>query len=116
MKYKTLDITKYFDEDLLEGKKEVIIKKISFGQIASIRNVVANVQIINGMSSAKTDIEKLMTLMVLHGLEKGPVIKTVDKAGLIFNGKDIDYVLNLPGELGTYLFDEINAFNTTSPN
>ena len=118
-RYKVLNIEKYWDSELMEsndGRKEITIKKLTFGEMSKVQAAIANIKVLANVSSMSPDIEKLKLMMVNFSIFKAPVIKMADNTTLIFDSKDFKYVENLPATLGNYIYEEVEEFNKVDPN
>jgi len=118
-KFKVIDITRFVDPEMMEftnGKCEVTIRKLTFGQLNKIQTAVTNVKVMGNVTTAQPDVGQLRNLMVLAGMEKCPNIIVDVKTVLIFNGKDVSFVEALPSQAGSFIYDEIEKFNAVDPN
>lgn len=103
MKTKRIDVSKFFDGQLVE----VIIKKLSVGDLADIRSSV-KVGVLGSNVDAKPDMGQLMLMTLQRGIYKAPFIKVDGKSTM-------DEIRDIDGDLGEFLLEEIDNFNETNP-
>lgn len=109
---KQLDITRWmpeleeiFGSGKLDMKKPyVVIKKLTFGEISDMQDEVLNVQMI-GRELRATPRVGIMRLVYLH--------KGIVEAPFPLTREDLR---NIPPSLADYIYDELDKFNTPSPN
>ena len=106
MRTKSIDITKYFDEESMTGEPTVVIKKLTFGAFNDIQDEITNIKVAgqnNLSASPKVGLMKLF--MVQRSLVSGP-----------FAVNDMGSVRDLDVDLGEFLYEQVEEFNEMNPN
>mgnify|MGYP001582442063 CR=1 FL=1 len=94
---RTLDISEFWDG---EGKPEVVIKRISFGQQNDILDIVSNVSAKGKVVEIAPKYGMLRTLTVNKCIVSAPFPNTME------------YLQNeMTTSLGDYLFEQIDIYN-----
>lgn len=87
-----------------KGRPEVVeIKKLTFGEKASLRKKCRKISFTGNRQNIDIDEEALMLNTLVYGIKSAP-----------FNHTDINTIKNLDGDIGEKLYTEIDKFNTVS--
>jgi hypothetical protein len=117
-RFKNLDITPFWDSDFFvnEQKKEIIIRKISFGEISKLQKQSVDARMTGTIQNVSFDVEKSRNMLVLAGIVSAPTLILENKKEVKFTPGDMIYVENLENSLGQYLYEQIEEFNQPSKN
>lgn len=117
-RYKTLDITQFWDDEFFVAgqKKEIVIRKISFGEISKLQKNSVDARMTGTIQNISFDVEKSRNMLVVAGIKTAPILILENKKEITFTPNNMEYVENLPNGLGQYLYNQIEEFNTPSPN
>lgn len=115
-RYKVLDITRYWDDEFFVAgqKKEIVIRKLNYGEMTKIQKDVSNVKITGTITTSTPDIEIMKNRLVLSGIKSAPILITELGKEISFVAGDANYIANLPALLGDFLYNEIEEWNTPS--
>jgi len=102
VKTKEINITKFWD-----SPATMTIKKMTAGDLADLRNSVS-VKMIGETQASNPMMGDLFLLTLVKGIYQSPF----QKAQKI----TMEEVRELDGSLADFIFEEINTFNTVSPN
>lgn len=80
---------------------EVQIKRLTFGEKNDIQEQAVKIRVIGNSTQATVSNKVLKEVSLTTAIVKAP-----------FEHKIIDEIRNLPADIGDYLFEEINKFNT----
>ena len=101
MKTKEIDISKW-EEDFPGAK--VVIKKLTFGDYNDLQDEIVNIKFVGTQQIMNPDLGRAKILMVLKSLHEAP-FEITEKA-----------IRELDFDLGEYIFNEVDEFNSISPN
>jgi hypothetical protein len=116
-RFKTIDISKYWDDDFFVTgqRKEIIIRKISFGEISKLQKMSVDAKMTGTIQNVSFDIEKSRNMLILAGIKMAPNLLLEDGKELRFVSGELRYIENLPNTLGQYIYEEIEKFNAPDP-
>jgi len=80
--------------------QEVEIKKLTFGELGDIRKLAVKTRIIGTNVQREIDEKIMQEMSVQKAIVKAPF------------ETDIGSIRNLPGDVGTLIYNEINALNS----
>ena len=84
-------------------ERDVEIKRLTFGEKNDIQDQAIKTKVIGNSAQATLSQKILKEVSLLKGIKVAPF------------DVSIGAIQNLPADIGDYLFDEINKYNTISP-
>ena len=87
-----------------EGK-DIVIKKLNYGEKSRLAGATTKVRIISGKESSEVDVEAMRLYTLLLGIKSAPFFAMADK-----NHK-INAINCLEEETGMFLYEKINEIN-----
>jgi len=97
---KDIDISEWSED--FDNKCNLIVKirRITFGQFTKMTEQMINIKMVGKNQITTTSPERNQILTLLNGLAEAP-FELTEKG-----------ILEIPSDLGSYLYDEIESFNS----